>query len=349
MSMVAEAFMRIPLPKQLLPLLISVALAGCSGGGELQSAVEDYHARLARVLEASLPEPGTRPALPYPAPASLRLSVPAVSVNLREFYALQECELGTLVAERNTAVGKTQQPSQRLAYETRLLAIIDECIAALGKTSHPLATRLQEIKAIKREQRDYVWANLIQSSQEMHYALGMPQQMLAAEGNRDARAGITSLHYLTSRAANERFTLSELEQQLQQAASARLPAKLFQTQRYLADTLPPLTHALAPQLNDVGCDGGRPSEQAKILRNVFYLFFIEQIQPVGSRLNDYHYQLVPVWTSWLAHPALSGEFKVYIKQYAMEGFDQYQAAVKQHVTLWQNFLARCNLSPRAPG
>lgn len=349
MSTAAAVFIPMRKPGVLLALLATLVLQGCTGGGELEDAIQEYRDRLSRVLDAPLPEIAPRPVLDYPSPASLRQTIPALNVNLREFYALQECELGTLIAERNTAVGKTRQPSQRLAYETQLLASIDACISQLTEANQQLAVRLQEIKAIKSTQRQQVWANLIQSSQELHYALSMPQQLLTAQANRDARAGITSLHYLNQRQSPASFTLAELEGQLQQTASARLPAKLFQTQGYLTASLAPLTSSLSPLLASVPCPEGRPSEQAKVLRNVFYLFFIEKVQPVGSRLNDYHYQLLPVFEDWVAMSSLHPDFVRFIKHNALEGFARYQTAVKAHVSLWQDFLGRCNLSPRAPG
>ncbi|GGW76296.1 DUF3080 family protein [Alteromonas halophila] len=341
--------MLLRLRNSLLVLFPALLLTGCFGGSALEDAVEDYHTRLSRVLEAPLPTPDNRPALNYPASASLRQAIPSVNVNLREFYALQNCELGTLVAERNTAVGKTQQPSQRLAYETQLLASIDECITRLRGTDPTLATRLTTIKSVKSQQRQQVWANLIQSGQEMQYALSMPRALLQANGNRDARAGLSALHYLHERRTLSPFTLNELESQLQQTASARLPAKLFQTQRYLKQTLSPLTEALTPLLAAVACPDGRASEQAKILRNVFYLFFIEKIQPVGSRINDYHYQLAPLYKDWTTMPAFHPDFRAYIENYGVSGFAAYQRAVDEHVQLWQEFLGRCNLSPQAPG
>ena len=330
-------------------VLLACFLQGCSAGGELEDAMQEYRDRLARVLDAPLPEIASRPPLDYPSPTSLRQVIPSLNLNLREFYALQECELGTLVAERNTAVGKTQQPSQRLAYETQLLASIDGCISRMADAHQQLATRLREIKSIKRDHRQHVWANLIQSSQEMHYALSMPQQLLTANDNRDARAGITSLHYLNERQTPSLFTLSELESQLQQAASARLPAKLFQTERYLTAALNPLTTALTPLLASVPCPDGRASEQAEILRNVFYLFFIEKVQPVGSRLNEYYYQVLPVFEDWADNSSLHPDFVRFIQDNAIDGFTHYQSAVRAHVKLWQDFLGRCNLSPGAPG
>jgi hypothetical protein len=105
---------------------------------------------------------------------------------------------------------------------------------------------------------------------------------------------------------------------------------------------------LATELDTVSCPEGRASDKAKILRNVFYLFFIEEIQPVGSLVNQYHYKLAPLWEDWLEQPSLHEEFKRYIRQQSQDGFDKYTRAMKAHVNLWQDFLGRCNLSPVPP-
>ena len=141
---------------------------------------------------------------------------------------------------------------------------------------------------------------------------------------------------------------SELEQQLQIIRSARLPATLWHTQQTLTRNLSLLTNMLTTELDAVSCPDGHASDKAKILRNVFYLFFIEEIQPVGSLVNHYHYKLVPLWEDWLAQPSLHEDFKRYIKQQTEDGFDEYSRAMKAHVNLWQGFLGRCNLSPVPP-
>lgn len=110
-----------------------------------------------------------------------------------------------------------------------------------------------------------------------------------------------------------------------------------------------LNSSLSTALPEVNCMDGRPSDTAKILRNVFYLFFIEQVQPVASKVTALHYKIDPVFSTWLDEPTLSLEFKAYIEGNHKIGFTEYQSAVQQHVQLWQTFLARCNLSPTTSG
>ena len=362
------------------------ALLGCFGGSTVKQSIDDYAARLSRVLDTPLPDSFndkiTTPLPKLADSATLKHAIEGVSINMREFYALQDCELGTVVAERNTSLGKSQLPSQRLVYESKLLTVLKSCEAALtkeGETSQSNAALAATI-ASWREQKtlDYskTWANLVQGSQELRLALNTPERLFSVENNKDALSSVNALYYINSlsnkelllsdmyssntassdtetEATNENnsesiIESSELEQQLKIIRSARLPATLWHTQQTLTQNLSLLTNMLETELDAVSCPEGRASDKAKILRNVFYLFFIEEIQPVGSLVNQYHYKLAPLWEDWLAQPSLHEEFKRYIRQQSQDGFNQYSSVMKAHVNLWQGFLGRCNLSPVAP-
>ena len=362
------------------------ALLGCFGGSTVKQSIDDYAARLSRVLDTPLPDSFndkiTTPLPKLADSATLKHAIEGVSINLREFYALQDCELGTVVAERNTSLGKSQLPSQRLVYESKLLNVLKSCEAALTKENESnqrnaaLAATIASWREQKTQDYSKTWANLVQGSQELRLALNTPERLFSVENNRDALSSVNALYYINSlsnkelllsdmyssntassdtetEATNENnsesiIESSELEQQLKIIRSARLPATLWHTQQTLTQNLSLLTNMLETELDAVSCPEGRASDKAKILRNVFYLFFIEEIQPVGSLVNQYHYKLAPLWEDWLAQPSLHEEFKRYIRQQSQDGFNQYSSVMKAHVNLWQGFLGRCNLSPVAP-
>mgnify|MGYP003707238195 FL=1 len=370
-------------------VIISVglfSLMGCFGGSTLKQSIDDYAARLSRVLDVPLPDSFndkiTTPLPKLADSATLKHAIEGVNINLREFYALQDCELGTVVAERNTSLGKSQLPSQRLVYESKLLNVLKSCEAALTKENESnqrnaaLAATIASWREQKTQDYSKTWANLVQGSQELRLALNTPERLFSVENNKDALSSVNALYYINSlsnkelllsdmyssntassdtetEATNENnsesiIESSELEQQLKIIRSARLPATLWHTQQTLTQNLSLLTDMLETELDAVSCPEGRASDKAKILRNVFYLFFIEEIQPVGSLVNQYHYKLAPLWEDWLAQPSLHEEFKRYIRQQSQDGFNQYSSAMKAHVNLWQGFLGRCNLSPVAP-
>ena len=362
------------------------ALLGCFGGSTVKQSIDDYAARLSRVLDTPLPDSFndkiTTPLPKLADSATLKHTIEGVSINLREFYALQDCELGTVVAERNTSLGKSQLPSQRLVYESKLLNVLKSCEAALTKENESnqrnaaLAATISSWREQKTQDYSKTWANLVQGSQELRLALNTPERLFSVENNKDALSSVNALYYINNlsnkelllsdmyssntassdtetEATNENnsesiIESSELEQQLKIIRSARLPATLWHTQQTLTQNLSLLTDMLETELDAVSCPEGRASDKAKILRNVFYLFFIEEIQPVGSLVNQYHYKLAPLWEDWLAQPSLHEEFKRYIRQQSQDGFNQYSSAMKAHVNLWQGFLGRCNLSPVAP-
>ena len=362
------------------------ALLGCFGGSTVKQSIDDYAARLSRVLDTPLPDSFndkiTTPLPKLADSATIKHAIEGVNINLREFYALQDCELGTVVAERNTSLGKSQLPSQRLVYESKLLNVLRSCEAALTKENESnqrnaaLAATISSWREQKTQDYSKTWANLVQGSQELRLALNTPERLFSVENNRDALSSVNALYYINSlsnkelllsdmyssntassdtetEATNENnsesiIESSELEQQLKIIRSARLPATLWHTQQTLTQNLSLLTNMLETELDAVSCPEGRASDKAKILRNVFYLFFIEEIQPVGSLVNQYHYKLEPLWEDWLAQPSLHKEFKRYIRQQSQDGFNQYSSAMKAHVNLWQGFLGRCNLSPVAP-
>ena len=362
------------------------ALLGCFGGSTVKQSIDDYAARLSRVLDAPLPDSFndkiTTPLPKLADSATIKHAIEGVNINLREFYALQDCELGTVVAERNTSLGKSQLPSQRLVYESKLLNVLRSCEAALTKENESnqrnaaLAATIASWREQKTQDYSKTWANLVQGSQELRLALNTPERLFSVENNKDALSSVNALYYINSlsnkelllsdmyssntassdtetEATNENnseriIESSELEQQLKIIRSARLPATLWHTQQTLTQNLSLLTNMLETELDAVSCPEGRASDKAKILRNVFYLFFIEEIQPVGSLVNQYHYKLAPLWEDWLAQPSLHEEFKRYIRQQSQDGFNQYSSAMKAHVNLWQGFLGRCNLSPVAP-
>ena len=362
------------------------ALLGCFGGSTVKQSIDDYAARLSRVLDTPLHDSFndkiTTPLPKLADSATLKHAIEGVNINLREFYALQDCELGTVVAERNTSLGKSQLPSQRLVYESKLLNVLNSCEAALTKENKSnqrnaaLAATIASWREQKTQEYSKTWANLVQGSQELRLALNTPERLFSVENNKDALSSVNALYYINNlsnkelllsdvyssntassdtetEATNENnsekiIESSELEQQLKIIRSARLPATLWHTQQTLTQNLSLLTNMLETELDAVSCPEGRASDKAKILRNVFYLFFIEEIQPVGSLVNQYHYKLAPLWEDWLAQPSLHEEFKRYIRQQSQDGFNQYSSAMKAHVNLWQGFLGRCNLSPVAP-
>jgi len=343
-----------PLSVRLFLLAIPLVLSGCFSGSQLEVSLDDYTSRLAYVLDTDLPQPQKHVLPPLASTDTLIHHIAPVNINLREFHALNGCELNRLVALRNTSLGKSQLPSQRLVYESQVVAELTSCKNSVATSNPELANKLAQWAALKAQDFTLTWANVIQTSQELRLALNTPESLLSAENNKDALASINSLYFLNAvlppntNDVRNPVDSKELETQLHIIRSARLPATLWLTQQTLYNSLSELNLTLPAHLDAISCPEGRASEQAKILRNVFYLCFIKEIQPVGSVVNQYHYKLAPLWDDWMERESLRAQFRTYIRQNSEEGFKHYQDAMTTHVEMWQQFLKRCSLSPVAP-
>ncbi len=89
---------------------------------------------------------------PYPDAGSRRLPRADLRVGLGQFLDLKACGLRSLVAERNSALGKLEGDSIRLVYEHALAAGLARCLARLEESGDDpaLATALRGILQAKQ-------------------------------------------------------------------------------------------------------------------------------------------------------------------------------------------------------
>ncbi|MBT1063797.1 DUF3080 family protein [Bowmanella sp. Y26] len=297
----------------------------------LQQELDEYASRLGNIIQQRPPTFESPPPLSLPAKQSYQAA--EASIKLSEFYALRHCRLYSLVAERNTALGKLQGLSQRYIYEQKLLSAIQEC---LMNTSDPdLITRLSKWQAAKYQGVIPLWSALLDDNELRSSLAGTRQQQMPETALLDSSRA--ALDYLISIAPQSNSIQSEqLEQYLQVLHQGQLPARWFQTRRILTAYLQTLTPWLESQ--PISC---RPPETSEYLRNVFALFFIEKIQPIAGQLAHYQYELAPRLHQLYAHGPKS------MQDWLAERDAEQQAfalALQSHVNWWQALFKQCKLS-----
>lgn len=328
----------------LLIITILLSTLGCNSGDQLHGYLEDYQARMANVLAADTVKTPSVSLAKFPSLAEMNHQEAEQSIKLFEFYQLKHCALYTLVAERNTSLGRLQLPSTRYLYERKLLIALSDCIK---QTSDPaLKENLQQWYAIKKQNLGTSWASLMQFSSEIRRAFS--SNFGSINGSKDDGLVQTkqALEYLVKISENEQPSGTELEKHLKVLNNNFLPAKLWFSQLLLTEHLNKTTLWLTENTADLTCSQGSSKEKAEYLRNVFQLFFIEKIQPLAGQINHYHYQLSPIFEKIAQHPDLSFAYKQYIQTQDQQGFAKYQKAMQQHITFWQDFFKRCNFSPK---
>ncbi|WP_162558527.1 DUF3080 family protein [Saliniradius amylolyticus] len=297
-----------------------------------------YRDRLANVLEVDTPSPtAVSPMQPFP-----RVKKPEnkIKLTLNEFYQLSDCPLYSLVAERNTTLGRLQAPSTRYHYEQRLLHALKRC--ADNTEDSKLKTKLNQWYRLKQQQRAQNWYWLL-GSEELRHGLSRNQGWLSAQPKHsDAVESWRYLQQMRPPSARD-IDLAILEQHLKRIADAHVVSRVIRTQRYLAQQLPAFTQWLEQHRPEC------TNDSAQYLRNVFGRFFIERIQPVGARLNHYHYRLNPMLDDLYRQPGQPEAIVRWLDSYWLQGFQEYQTAMQEHIQWWQDFFKQCELAPPTAG
>ena len=329
--------------KFLLVISVGIVCCSCQQGPLLEQSLVEYTKRMAKVLEV---EPATLKSVslpPFPTLTSMQQNIPATNINLADFYQLKHCRIYSLVAERNTSLGRLQLPSTRYIYERQLLDMLKICLSQTSELI--LQDKLKYWLEIKTHQLPTVWANLIQTSSEIKYTLSSNSGLIEGDQQDGLNQTSTALRYLSELTPTTRLESATLEAHLKYLQNNPLPAKIWRSQLILTEHLNQLTAWLNKYKHLLTCKNEKPSQQTTYLTNVFRLFFIKKIQSIAGQLNYYHYQLSPILNSFEEHPHLSPNFKQYIQTQNKQGFERYSLAMQQHLAFWQMLFKRCNIAP----
>ncbi|BDX06310.1 hypothetical protein MACH26_18310 [Planctobacterium marinum] len=319
-------------------------MAACTQKPWLHSTLEDYQSRLANILEIEPPSLIT-PNIISTTPKQVfspQGSAEPLNIKLREFYNLPECGIKPIIAERNTTLGKLQAPSQRYLYEVRLLAALYRCMMMVDDEPQ------QEQRSIINRKEQVVvqsWHNLLYNSDEINSArFSSSTHFDEQEDHRSAIQNWQSLlRFSPEELKGKRFQLSDansLETLLQSISKFKTPAKLRNDMRLLISTLPQITIYLETNMTQLNCLTNPGDKiKAEYLRNVFNLFFIQEIQPQAGKINDWYFQLSVTFEElgFTEHEDNTLNKSLH---------NDFVSSIKDHVAQWQVFFERCDIVPR---
>ncbi|TRY32614.1 DUF3080 family protein [Aliiglaciecola sp. M165] len=317
-------------------------MTGCTRA-PIESHLKDYAGRLSNVLGQPIVLKPSTDTLRFPAAVDLRVTIPEITINLREFYALDNCEVSTLIAQRNTALGKTQLPSTRYVYEVNLIDGLQQCLAQADEPNQRQALTQWLTQKSSNVQR--VWADMLQNSSEIKQTLTDNQGYFTAHSDARLAEYKTSWHYIISLYQHhEDVDAEKLENALNFLRQNPLFARLWRTQSLLSNQLEQLNEQLLAIEPNLLCDSASNQQQAEYLKNVFQLFFIDRIQPFAAQLDQNQYALRPIIDSLQDNSDISEALRVFLNA-RQQSFLRYQNSVLVHVKFWQRLFTRCDLSP----
>ncbi len=315
-------------------------LAACSKNSAIENTLVEMNERLVSYTEIENSLALNLAELEPPARSALRLDIENVSINLREFYALNQCNLAKLIAERNTALGKTQLPSIRFAYEHRLLDELYTCERQLDD-AHRMKAKLGEWLVTKQKNLPRVYANLITQSKETNIAFTLPSGYISGTESDNFLETKMAIDALTTSPESYGFDVKNLEHHLRVLEKARLIANMWNTQNLLIEALPQITSVLKAYQLKNNCATASQREELRVMQNIYKIFFAEKVQPIVSQLNKYHYQISPSLIELAQMPALPENFVDYIKRHNVEQHQQYRTVLSDHISEWQKVFNMC--------
>lgn len=318
-------------------------LVGCSKApNELNS---DYHARLQSQI--NLPD-----LIPYS--DRHKLLEPSIeitqtsTIGILQLAKIQHCQLGQLIAERNSQLGKVAGPSAQFAYQVRFIQSLPKCIKTLDDAR--LKKQLNRVYAEKREMLFTYWQKMIFQDPQLASIYKPSAYSLMEINEQNKQAALNSLYFLSQTKAfilNQQFDAidtSQLETQLSAFYKNAYVTSLLRAVYEQIALLQQQNTALMAVSIDTLCKKGHSTEKAKVLSNIFTKFY-------GSKIQQYHNLLLREYT--LIHPELSAIWqneisKAYDSDLAIHPLDianSLKTLSVEHVSWWQALYKSCGIVP----
>lgn len=341
-------------------LLASLLLAGCARD-PVASLYADYLARLERVTGITVPaEALATDTLRYPRGRERRLSVPEVPGNVLEIFRLGRCDIGQLIAERNSILGRHADAATRLAIGGRMARRLRGCgkrLDAEGADAEALQTRVDELLAQKSEELSALAWNASLGHQSMadwwSPSAGPLQPTEAAmPGDGLEQLSIAVEAALAGERERADTAFSAAYRQLEQQRYGGAWIQAAQT------SLAGLAAAEA-MLDDIDtqrlCPQQRPTPKARVLQTILQQRYFEKIQPLLAELDRnaerMREHLEALWSETEATPpAAVAHFRDQVWTAGGSGLSESLVQhSRAHAAAWKRLLDACGLGPaRAP-
>lgn len=114
-----------------LTMALVVTLWGCSNDS-FEHRLKDYNARLERVLEQAPTAQASAHKPRFPAKRALVHEIPGIDIDLFDFLKLGDCHVQSVIAEKNSSLGRFAVPSIALAQDVAFIRGVEQCLTTLA-------------------------------------------------------------------------------------------------------------------------------------------------------------------------------------------------------------------------
>ncbi|WP_375749641.1 DUF3080 family protein [Vibrio sp. HN007] len=318
-------------------ILLTLALTGCIPDAEQDDMFENYLSRLSNVLEVDTVATPKKITLKIADKRSLRKEMPRVSMGLLESYGFRQCGLFNVIAEKNSSLGKVQDQFANFDYQVTLLKTLDMCMNST-ELSEKERNTLVELKTVKTEHLPHHWHNLITQSDEVRKQLSKTRWLTDEDYNLVAslEPGLKALS-LGGNYSDFQNLLPVVPHQ-QNIDKTRIIGPLLYSLKRSSLWLNSTTDMLWKNSRRIVCVKHHSRKRLEYTTNVFNLFFVGEIQPYLSKLDQIYSELGPYIDELVAPygPPLDTTYS--------NAHKEFRKAVLDHVDFWNVTFQRCGKS-----
>ena len=193
-------------------MALCLILPGCHNN-DLDDHWLQYHQQLSDALNLP-PIESTQPSNieAFPDKQRVLFDIEEVRTGMLNVYALRECQITSLIAARNSQLGKVAPPSQHWLYERELWQRLSGCwnTQTPKRLSEESRQQLLELTTLKTAQLPYVSWNALFGSTEWQNSFSRASSPLYGTTTQDIDDALSALRYL------QRMTLHQFDRQWEQ-------------------------------------------------------------------------------------------------------------------------------------
>ncbi|WP_416137487.1 DUF3080 family protein [Halomonas sp. HK25] len=174
-------------------------LTACGSGIDSNDMLIDYQRELARRLDLAPPSPASPDNIgAFPDQRERLVTIPETREGLLNVFALRECHITTLVAERNSTLGRVAPASRQWHYELTLWQRLTDCLASdvPERLAEADRDRLERLATTKTEQLPQATWNGLFGSDEWAGSFSRVSSPLPPDALAPPEAQLESLGYL---------------------------------------------------------------------------------------------------------------------------------------------------------
>ena len=331
--------------------------------------LSDYSQRMSNVLDTAI-TPNNPTALPnFPEKRERIIPTPEIRQGLWEVLDFRQCDMLSIISERNSSLGKVMPASQKMRYELRFFHALQQCKTRLAAIAEPDDTqqafkeRLDTIYQSKQTNLPAEIWNGLYGSKEISKHFKQGADPLAMSQTTDAPSPTIFENTLNKFAHLAALTdpkqeaiklpdwLDGIETQYATLHHSDFGSQILATLPMLTATLSDIADAIEHRLaRKPFCYKGHQPQRATVLSNVFQKFYVQQVQPYMALVEKAAkpwFEQHALIMSYLptTQPMQNYSNQVISMQAPNSLWQQWITARNRHTKAWQSILGQCNMMP----